>query len=547
MNRVKKVLILFFVTISFFSYGQNNQFEISKNLDIYATLMKNLSINYVDEIKAGELTEEAIDAMLKSLDPYTVYIPESEVEDFKFITTGEYGGIGALIQKRDDYVIISQPYKGFPADKAELRAGDKIIAINNKSMKGKETEDISNLMKGQPGTSFIITVEREGEKNSIDKTVTREKIQIAPVPYYGIVNGDIAYIKLRSFTQKSSQEVKKAFVELTEKHTLKGVILDLRDNGGGLLSEAVNIVNIFVPKGEVIVKTKGKLEEKNRDYITNKRVIDKNIPLTILVNQHSASASEIVAGAVQDLDRGVLIGKRTFGKGLVQNIIPISYNTKAKITVAKYYIPSGRCIQEVDYSKKNGNGDFDKVADSLITLYHTKNGRKVYDGKGVLPDIDIEHEVVSRIAFTLFIEHHVFDFSTKFFREHKEIASADEFEITDEIYDDFKLFLQGRDFEYTTDTEEQLKKLKESAEEEKYFAFIEEKFSQLEEELLKHKNNDIETFKEEIKRYIKLEILVRYYYSVGAIEGSLNSDKDVLKAIETIYNKEKYNSILSKK
>jgi len=494
--------------------------------------MKNLSINYVDDINADDLTETAINAMLESLDPYTVYIPESEIEDYKFITTGEYGGIGALIQKRDDFVIISQPYKGFPAQKAGLHAGDKIIAIDGNSMKGKETQDISNLMKGQPGTTFSITVKTDGKEEAITKDITREKIQIDPIPYYGMVNKNIAYIKLRSFTQNSASKVKNAFEELKEQNDLKGVILDLRDNGGGLLSEAVNIVNIFVPKGETIVKTKGKLKNKNKSYKTQRRVVDKDIPITILVNQSSASASEIVAGSIQDLDRGVLIGKRTYGKGLVQNIIPISYNTKAKITVAKYYIPSGRCIQEVDYSKKDGNGDFEKVADSLITSFKTKNGREVFDGKGVRPDIVTTNEKVSRIAFTLFIDHHVFDFATKFFYENEKISPAKTFTITDDIYNDFKDFLKGRNFKYTTATEERLKDLKKTAKEEKYFSLIEDDFVRLEEDLLKHKNNDL---------------LTRYYFNNGAIAGSLKKDNDVIKAIEVLNNQDEYKSILNQK
>ncbi|MCF8232559.1 MAG: S41 family peptidase [Bacteroidales bacterium] len=531
----------FLIAISGFS--QSQEFEISKNVDIYSTLFKKLSLNYVDELKPGELNKTAIDAMLESLDPYTVYISESEIEDYRFMTTGQYGGIGALIQKKGDYVVISEPYKGFPADKAGIIAGDKILKIDGKSMKGKQADQVSELMKGQPGTEFDLTIKRPGLEKPLTKTITREKIKIDDIPYYGIVDDDIGYIKLRSFTKHSGRNVRKAFQELNDKTELQGIILDLRNNGGGLLSEAVNITNLFVDKGQTIVKTKGKLPDKNKTYKTTQKPVDTNIPVTVLINGRSASASEIVSGSLQDLDRGVLIGRRTFGKGLVQNIIPLSYNTKAKITVAKYYIPSGRCIQEIDYSENDGNGNGKNVPDSLIKSYKTKNGRTVYDRKGIDPDIHIKKEDPSRIAFTLYSKNYVFNFANQFYQNHDTIAPPGKFRITNEIYEDFVEFLEDKDFEYTTKTEESLKKLKKTANEEKYFKFIEEEYKALEEQLLEHKKNDLQTFKDEIKKYLRDEIVTRYYYQQGAVESSLNNDRFVQKAIKIMNDTDRYQEV----
>ncbi|MCF8307624.1 MAG: S41 family peptidase [Bacteroidales bacterium] len=529
--------------IAITAFGQSKEFEISKNVDIYSTLFKKLSLNYVDELKPGELNKTAIDAMLESLDPYTVYISESEIEDYKFMTTGQYGGIGALIQKKGDYIVISEPYKGFPADKAGIIAGDKILEIDGQSMKGKQADQVSELMKGQPGTEFDLTIKRPGLEEPLTKTITREKIKIDDIPYYGIVQEDIGYIKLRSFTKHSGRNVRKAFQDLKNKNDLQGIILDLRNNGGGLLSEAVNITNLFVDKGQTIVKTKGKLPDKNKTYKTTQEPVDTDIPVTVLINGRSASASEIVSGSLQDLDRGVLIGRRTFGKGLVQNIIPLSYNTKAKITVAKYHIPSGRCIQEIDYSDNDGNGNGEQTPDSLIKSYKTKNGRTVYDRKGIDPDVHIEKEEPSRITLTLLSKNYIFNFVNRFYQNHDSIAPPREFEITPGIYKDFVNFLDNKDFEYTTKTEESLKKLKKTANEEKYSEFIEEEYKKLKEKLLEHKKNDLQTFKDEIKEALLDEIVTRYYYQQGAVESSLNNDRFVRKAIKFIDDTDRYQEV----
>ncbi|NOX48349.1 MAG: S41 family peptidase [Chlorobi bacterium] len=549
MNDTQKqfsgLLLLLFVFISSLAIGQNsNNFEIGKNLDIFSTTYKELNINYVDEVKPGELMETAIDAMLKTLDPYTVYIPESEIEDVKFITTGQYGGIGALIQKQNDYVVISEPYEGKPAQKAGLKAGDILLEIDGKSAKGKSTSDVSAILKGQAGTSVNLKFERPGDENPIEMKLVRENVKIDNIPYYGMVSDNVGYIKLTGFTRNAGNEVKDAFVKLKGEHDLKGIILDLRGNGGGLLQEAVNISNIFVDKDEVIVSTKGKLASKNHTYRTAKSAIDNDIPLVVLVDGNSASASEIVAGAIQDLDRGVIIGERTFGKGLVQNVIPLTYNSQMKITVAKYYIPSGRCIQEIDYSHKDKSGHSEKVPDSLITAFKTKNGRTVYDGGGIEPDIKSERDEMSKLSMSLFTNFLFFDFATKFALENKEIAPPDEFVITDEIYQDFIHYISDKDYEYTTQCEETLEDLKEHAEEEGYFDSISGEYDTLFKKFEENKKGDIAKNEDEIKKILRFEIVSRYYYQKGKIISSLSDDKGIKKAIGVIDANDNYLAIL---
>ena len=538
------LLLLIIIPFSGFTQNQNN-FEISKNLDIYTTLFKELNINYVDEISSGELMETGIDAMLKSLDPYTIFIPESEVEDYRFITTGQYGGIGALIHKQGDYIVISEPYKDMPAYKAGLKAGDKILKIDNKPLKGKKSSEISTILKGQPGTTIKILIERYDNPEPIEKEITREVIKIDNISYYGMLNNHIGYIKLSSFTQKAGKEVKDAFIDLKNNNDLKGIILDLRNNGGGLLHEAVNISNIYIEKGQLIVSTKGKLNNKNKSYRTLYSPADINIPIVILVNNSSASASEIVAGAMQDLDRGVVIGQKTFGKGLVQNVVPISYNSQAKITVAKYYIPSSRCIQAIDYSHKDENGISEKIPDSLITAFQTKNGRTVYDGGGIEPDIVIEPPKYSNITLSLLTNYLIFDYGTKFHKEHPEIDTPDKFQISNAIYEDFLSFISDKDYEYTTESEETLKKLQKATKNEKYFNAIKPEFEALEKKIMHNKKEDIKKSEEEIKKFLKIEIVSRYYYQKGRIITSFSDDPEIEKAIEVLDNSPEYYAILN--
>lgn len=541
-NTIIALVVLFSVV---YSYGQNsNNFEVSKNLDIYTTLYKELNKNYVDELSPGDLMKGGIDAMLESLDPYTVYISESEVEDFKFITTGQYGGIGALIHKQGDRLIISEPYEGKPAHEYGLKAGDEIIQIDGNDVSGKSTGDVSTLLKGQPGTSVTVFLKRPGIDEPFEKELIRGNVKIDNIPYYGMLDRGVGYIKLTGFTQNAGKEVKEAFLELKKDNELKGLILDLRNNGGGLLQEAVSITNIFVPKGEHVVSTKGKLPSKNHSYKTSSPPVDTEIPLVVLVNNSSASASEIVAGAIQDLDRGVIVGQQTFGKGLVQNVIPLSYNAQAKITVAKYYIPSGRCIQEIDYSHKDRNGDSNKIPDSLITAYKTRNGRTVYDGHGIEPDLIIEKDPISNISVSLISKFLFFSYATQFEQTHSEIELPEEFVISDEIFDEFVEYISSEGYDYTTRCEETLEKLKKLAEDENYFDAISDEYYALLNKLGDNKQDDIITYEEEIKKILQNEIVSRYYFQKGKIVNSLSRDEEISKAIDLMMEKDNYLAIL---
>jgi carboxyl-terminal processing protease len=542
------ILIMFLFGGFQISWGQTSNeqgFEILKNLDIYSNVIKELNTNYVDEIKAGELSKTAIDAMLESLDPYTNFISETEIEDYKFITTGEYGGIGALIHQKDEYVVISEPYEGSPAQKNDLRAGDIILEINNQSAKGKTYSDVSAILKGQAGTAITLKVQRPGEDEPIVKSITRETIKIDNIPYYGMLDNNIGYIKLTSFTQKAALEVKQAFLKLRDKNDLKGIIIDIRGNGGGLLNEAVDITNIFVDKGQDVVTTKGKLPDKNHTYKTINAPVDLTIPLVVLVDGQSASASEILSGAMQDLDRGVIIGRRTFGKGLVQNVVPLSFNAQMKVTVAKYYIPSGRCIQAIDYSHKNKDGGFGKIPDSLIAAFKTKDGRTVYEGRGIKPDLHTERTEYSNIALALYSKYLIFDFATTFRREYPTIPPPDKFEVNDSIFNAFVTFISDKKYDYKTKTEEALEDLRKDAEKENYFNAIRPEYEALRKQMDTDKKSDLTKSKLQIEELLKQEIISRYYYQKGKIITSLKTDKDIAEAIKTLINQDLYRSILA--
>jgi len=548
-NKVKRLKVLAialaFAVTSFMSIGfVDNYFEISKNLEIFATLFKELNIYYVDETAPGDLIKKGIDKMLESLDPYTVYIPESEMEDHRFMITGQYGGIGALIRKKKDNVMISEPYEGFPAHKAGLMAGDILLEIDGKPVKGKSTSDVSKILKGQPGTTVIVLIERGGEEKPLEKMITREDIKIKSVSYYGMLTDDIGYIKLTSFTNKASSEVKKALLALKEEHNIKSVVLDLRHNPGGLLREAVNIVNLFVEKGQEIVSTKGKIKEWDRTHRALNAPIDTEIPIVVLVNRGSASASEIVSGAIQDLDRGIIIGQKTFGKGLVQQTRQLSYNAQLKITTAKYYIPSGRCIQALDYTHRNEDGSVGKIPDSLITEFNTKTGRVVFGGGGIAPDFKLKARKLSNITPILGNKLLIFDFATKYRREHPSIPQPKEFEITDEEYNDFITFLADKKYDYSTHSEKKLEELKETAEKEKYFEDAKEEYEALKKKITHNKEEDLEKFKDEIKRFIRSEITARYYFQNGRIEASLKTDLEIQKAIEILNDSVLYATVL---
>ena len=531
-------------TAATFHPDDEKDFELLKNLDIFHSLMREINIFYVDQISPADLIEGAIDAMLESLDPYTVFIPESRMEDLKLMTTGEYGGIGAMIRQDGEFVIVTDPYEGFPAQRNDVRAGDIITEIDGKSINGISSDEVSELLKGQPGTNLKLMLKRPGEEKLIEKNLLREEIKIKNVQYYGMADDGIAYVNLSNFTENAAQEVKKALTDLKEKNTIKGVVLDLRGNPGGLLIEAVFVSNLFINKGEVIVSTKGKVKEWDKVYTATNTAYDTETPVAVLVNSGSASASEIVAGAIQDLDRGVVIGQRTFGKGLVQTTRDLSYKTKLKVTTAKYYTPSGRCIQVIDYSHRNADGSAGKIPDSLINKFYTRNKRVVYDGGGVNPDIITESEKYSNIAISLMNKNHVFNYATDYFYKNPKIAPAKEFSINDEIYNSFVSYLQDKDFDYTSQSDEVLNKLVEVAKEEKYYTNAKDEFEMLEKKLGHDKNKDLQTFRSEISRLLQEEIVSRYYFQTGRIESFLKDDLELKEAVKILNNKEEYDKIL---
>lgn len=532
----------------FFSVSlTDDYFEISRNMDIFATLFRELNIYYVDETKPGDLIKKGIDSMLESLDPYTNYIPESEVEDYRFMTTGQYGGIGALIGQKGDNVVITDPYEGFPAQKADLRAGDVILEIDGKSVKGKKYDDISKILKGQPKTPVKLLIKRVGETENLEKTIVRDEIKINSVPYFGMLDSEIGYIRLTGFTDNAGIEVKDALMELKSKHNVKSLILDLRGNPGGLLNEAVNITNIFVEKGVEVVTTKGKVKEWDKAYKALNNPVDTEIPLVVLVNSGSASASEIVSGSIQDLDRGIVIGQRTFGKGLVQTTRPLSYNSQLKVTTAKYYIPSGRCIQALDYTHRNEDGSVGKIPDSLMTEFKTKNGRIVYDGGGVAPDFATEPEYLSNIAQSLLTKHLIFDYATLYRIKHASIAPAKSFRLTEAEYDEFVAWLSDKEYDYVTKSEKSLEELKEIAIKEKYYDGLKEQFESFKKSMMHDKKEDLEKNKDEIMQLLQDEISSRYYFQKGRVEASFDYDPEILKAQEALKNKEVFTSIMNRK
>ena len=543
---VTSSIMLGIISILFTGFDDNKDFETTKNLDIYFNLFKNLNTLYVDKIDPAKMIQTSIDEMLKSLDPYTVYIPESKMEDFKFMTTGEYGGLGASIKDYNGSMIITDVYENYPAQKAGIVPGDIIISIDGKNVEGKTTDQISELLKGQSGTTITMSLRKPTTKTIVEKKITREQIKIESVPYYTMVDKEIGYMILSSFTENSGEDVKKAFIALKAKGA-KSIIFDLRDNPGGLLMESIKICNFFIPKGKEIVSTRGKYATNNAVYTTNEQPIDSIIPIAILVSSGSASASEIVSGSMQDLDRAVIIGERTYGKGLVQTTCDLTYNTKLKVTTAKYYIPSGRCIQALDYSHRNADGSVGKVPDSLRTEFKTKRGRSVYDGGGIFPDLEVKEEDFGTIVEGLMEKNIIFDFVTKFQSEHKSIDSAETFTLSDAAYNDFVTYAKAKQFEFQTETDMQIKILEDNAKAESYLSSVKDEIDALKKKIANEKKNDFTKYKEQIKRVLGSEIASRYYYQKGRIRFNIGHSKDLKDAIAILKDKQRYNAILSGK
>ncbi len=545
-NRRKTVITTLVVLgLSFAAFkGADDYFEISKSIDIYTTLYKEVNTYYVDEVEPAKLMRKGIDAMLSSLDPYTNFISESEIEDYRFQITGQYGGIGSSIVKKGDYIAISEPYEGYAAQKNDLRAGDLLIEADGKSLKGLDVSGVSKFLKGQPDTEVKLVIERDGQR--MTKTIKREEIHVKNVPYYGMINEHTGYIVLEEFRNDAGKEVADALKELKKNAGLTSVILDLRGNPGGLLHEAVNIVNVFVPRDQLVVSTKGKVTDLNRDYKTINSPVDVEIPLVVLTNKGSASASEIVSGTIQDLDRGVVIGQRTYGKGLVQSTRMLTYGTQLKITTQKYYTPSGRCIQALDYSHRREDGSVPAMPDSLRNEFKTKIGRKVLDGAGIDPDIKTEATPYSKITQSLIRKLLIFDFANKYRNTHESIDKASTFALSEKDWNDFKAFLKDKDYGYQTETEKAMDALKEKAEKEEYYSGISNEFETLKKQLGHDKQADLEKNKDEILKVLEKEIAVRFYYQKANWEVGFNDDPEITAAISVLNDMARYKSLLSK-
>lgn len=540
----KVVLIATFLFSTLNGFSQSHNFEVVKGLELMDLIYQNLDMHFVDEPKPGKLSKVAIDAMLKELDPYTVYYHEANMEDYRMMTTGQYGGVGALIRKMGDYICVSEPYEGNPAQKSGLKAGDKILEIDGKNMVKKPSEEVSQALKGPKGTTIQVKVLRN-EKDQLVIPITRDEIKIPDVPYAEIIGNGIGYIKLNSFTQTASEEVKKAFLDLKAKG-MNQLVFDLRDNGGGLLIEAVKIVNFFVPKDKIVVTTKGRIKEENQVYKTQVEPLDTEIPIVVLIDEGSASASEIVSGSLQDLDRAVIVGQTSFGKGLVQRTFDLKYGSKIKLTIAKYYTPSGRCVQKLEYYDKDEDERPKVIPDSLIRKFKTVNGREVIDGRGIEPDLKVKEKEFSRLTAMLVGKSLIFNYATDYHSKHPTIPSASTFKLTDVEYNQFKEMVIKDTFDYSTASEEVLKKMRKTAEDEGYFEDSKVEYEALFKKVTPSKQRDLEKFNAEIKELIENEIVSRYYFQKGRAEHAFRDDVFVDKAKEILLNKTTYNTILKK-
>lgn len=522
----------------------DRRFEISKNLDIFTRLFREVNTLYVDTIEPEKLIQSGIDAMLKSLDPYTVFYPESKRDELKMMMTGEYAGIGSVIGQKGDYVTIREPYKGSPAHKAGLLPGDLLLSIDNEDMKGKSVSEVSARLKGQPGKNITLKIKRIGIEKPIEKQLVREVVQILPIAWQGMLNDKIGYIYFTNFTDRSAEDVRRAILELKEQGA-KSLVLDMRSNGGGLLDQAVEIANFFLPKKSLIVNTKGKMSQWDKEYVTQRAPLVPDMEVAVLIDRHSASATEIVSGALQDYDRAVVIGERSFGKGLVQATRDLLYNTSLKITTAKYYIPSGRSIQAVDYTHRNPDGSVGTIPDSLITAYQTKAGRTVYDGGGITPDIRIEPRTMANVTQELLIQDLLFDFVNEYAARNTTIASPAAFEVSDALFAEFKAFVKSKDFEYETASQIALDKLVATAKAERYYDQVAVQVEKLRSDLGHSVDRDLELFRSEIEEMLADQLMERYYMQEGLVEYRTREDHCILEAVRILSDKKVYREILS--
>lgn len=549
---MKKIVLSFFLVV-FFGVSLNAQpkeekyFSINKNLSVFNSILRELNTYYVDTLNYDKLVGTGINSMLSSLDPYTIYMPEEMNDEIKMMTTGEYAGIGALIMQKDGNVIISEPYEGMPAQKNDLRAGDVILEVDGVSAKGKTTSQVSEMLKGKNGTQIVIKIDRLNEKKPITKKFLRENIQFNPIVYHTVLENNIGYVMLSDFTDKAAIELKSAVTEMVETSGIKSLVIDIRSNTGGIVDEAVAIMGYFVPKGTPIVSTKGRSRESDRTYRTPSDPIFPDMKVAVMVNRGSASASEILAGAMQDLDRGVVVGERTFGKGLVQSIRPVGFGGHVKITLAKYYTPSGRCVQALDYSHRNEDGSVGRVPDSLVTAFKTTNGRTVYDGGGVLPDTLTTDSRKLNIAYYIFAQNHFFDFATRYYQKNKKIASPENFKLTDAEFEEFvDYLLNEKKFTYTTQTETYYNQLLEVAEYEGFEESAKAEFNALKAKLIPNVEQNIRDSRKEIEELLSVEIMQRYYFQKGQVQYMLKDDKELKVALDLLKDDKKYNKVLGK-
>jgi carboxyl-terminal processing protease len=546
LKRVKWVVGIVLVLVAVFAFRKpaENYFEIAKSLDIFASLFKEVNTYYVDEVEPQKLIRQGIDGMLESLDPYTDFIAEEDLENFRIATTGQYAGIGALIGVVNKKVVFTHPYKNFPANKSGIKVGDEIISVNGKNVQGKPTSEISSLLKGQPKTEVEVRVRRFGQSNDLVFKMQREKISLSNIAYAGLLENEVGYIKLDDFTPGASKELAGSLTELKAKGAKK-LILDLRENPGGLLIEAINIVNLFIPKGKEVVSTKGKVADWNKTYSTLNNPLDTDIPLVILISEGSASASEIVAGALQDYDRAVLIGNKTFGKGLVQTTRRLSYNSQLKVTTAKYYIPSGRCIQRLDYTNRKQDGSVDAVADSLKSEFTTQRGRKVFDGGGLDPDIEIDHQYLGTITSALYSSGLIFEYASRHCGSNTPPSDFNTFRLSDSDYDKFVTWVKSQKFTYSTALETEVAELLEVAKHERYFGQIESDLRTLSRNIEENKAQDLNRFKKEISQLLTRQIAFHYALYDAQVVAAIPEDIGVSEAVKILNTPVLHQKILS--